>query len=325
MAHFSGLKARIVRNWAAGTVAAAALLGATVNGDAPAAHAVGLRAAPPACGGPAPIAPSRVRWVCSFDDEFDASTNDATALDRSKWTVQQTSLSAFHSGSECFVDSVNNVSVSGGHLNLTVRKEPTPFTCKVPRGGGYQTQYTSGDVFTGGHFYQTYGRVEVRAKLPAVAVRGLQESFWLWPVDAVKYGPTWPQSGEIDIAEIYHQYADRAIPYIHYVYSASTVNPKTNTNIPTNTSCLIKDISTFHTYVVEWTPAALTIIYDGRTCLIDNWVPAGVQHPAPFDQPFFIALTQALGIGTNAFDPAVTPLPATTQVDYVRVWAFATS
>jgi hypothetical protein len=40
----------------------------------------------------------------------------------------------------------------------------------------------------------------------------------------------------------------------------------------------------------------------------------------PFDQPFMVVLTQALGITTNEFDPATTPLPATTQVDYVRVW-----
>ena len=40
----------------------------------------------------------------------------------------------------------------------------------------------------------------------------------------------------------------------------------------------------------------------------------------PFDQPFFVALTQALGVDTNVFNPATTPLPATTQVDYVRVW-----
>jgi hypothetical protein len=33
-----------------------------------------------------------------------------------------------------------------------------------------------------------------------------------------------------------------------------------------------------------------------------------------------IALTQELGIGPNLFDPATTPLPATTSVDYVRVW-----
>jgi hypothetical protein len=54
----------------------------------------------------------------------------------------------------------------------------------------------------------------------------------------------------------------------------------------------------------------------------DSWNPAApLVKPQPFDQPFFINLTQALGIGANLFDPATTPLPATTQVDYVRVWS----
>jgi hypothetical protein len=33
-----------------------------------------------------------------------------------------------------------------------------------------------------------------------------------------------------------------------------------------------------------------------------------------------MALTQALGIGGNAFVDGKTPLPATTEVDYVRIW-----
>ena len=32
-------------------------------------------------------------------------------------------------------------------------------------------------------------------------------------------------------------------------------------------------------------------------------------------------IIQALGVGTNAFTPGVTQLPATTQIDWVRAWA----
>lgn len=259
------------------------------------------------CGGQSPVKSTGGRWVCTFDDEF-----NGTALDRSKWIPQQTSNSGFHSGPECFLDSPNNLSVSGGTLRLTVRAEAAPFTCQSPA-GDYTTRYTSGMVSTWGLFTQAYGRFEVRAKVPAVAVKGLQESFWLWPADATRYG-AWPGSGEIDIAEIYHQYPDRAIPFIHYV-------PATQDDNVTNNYCMIADISQFHTYTVEWTPTAITIVYDGQTCLVDHWDPAApLVRPQPFDQPFLVALTQALGIGTNAFDPATTPLPATTQIDYVRVW-----
>jgi beta-glucanase (GH16 family) len=246
-------------------------------------------------------------WQCTFADDFDGS-----ALDTTRWVVQTTAASGFHSGPECFVNTPNNVAVAGGALRLTVRAEAAPFTCTSPS-GSYTTQYTSGMVSTNGLFSQTYGRFEVRAKLPAATVKGLQESFWLWPDNPYKYG-YWPWSGEIDIAEVYHLYPDRAIPYIHYVPAAWDFNV-------TNNYCLINDLSQAHTYVAEWTPSTISIIYDGHTCLVDDWNPAPpLVKPQPFDHPFMVALTQALGVGGNAFDPATTPLPATTQVDYVHVW-----
>ena len=48
-----------------------------------------------------------------------------------------------------------------------------------------------------GLFSQTYGRFEVRAQVPAPAIKGLQETFWLWPDNDTRYG-SWPGSGEID-------------------------------------------------------------------------------------------------------------------------------
>jgi beta-glucanase (GH16 family) len=246
-------------------------------------------------------------WTCTFDDEFSGN-----ALDTSKWAVQTTAASGFTSGTECFVDSPNNIAVGNGVLSLTARAEAAPFTCADP-GGAFTTRYTSGEVLTYGKFSQAYGRFEVSAKFPATTVKGLQEALWLWPDDASKYG-AWPRSGEIDIAEVYSQYADRAIPTVHYV--PLTTDPNT-----TNYQCLIRDIGQFHRYAVEWTTQAITISYDGQTCISDNWVPMlPLLKPQPFDQPFMVALTQALGIGSNAFDPATTPLPATTQIDYVRVW-----
>lgn len=247
-------------------------------------------------------------WRCTFDDEFANAS-----LDRSKWVVQLTSNSGYHSGQECFVDTPNNVSVSNGALNLTVRAEAAPFVCSDPF-GSYVTQYTSGMVSTWGLFSQAYGRFEVRAKMPAVTVAGLQSALWLWPQDSTKYGG-WPASGEIDIAEAYSLYPDRAVPYVHYVPAAPDPNV-------TNTNCVISGLDQFHRYVAEWTPSSIKIMYDGRTCIVDNWNPAPpLVKPQPFDQPFIVALTQALGFGANAFDPATTPLPATTQVDYVRVWS----
>ncbi|MGN6608611.1 MAG: glycoside hydrolase family 16 protein [Jatrophihabitans sp.] len=273
-------------------------------GSAGAARFVATQSAG-SCGGTVLVKADGTPWTCSFDDEF-----DGTALDRHKWLVQTTSSYGYHSGAECFVDSPSNVSVSNGVLNLTARRVSQPFTCPAP-GLPYTTQYTSGMVDTAGLFAQAYGRFEFRAKVPAAAVAGLQTSLWLYPVNGTKYG-SWPASGEIDVAETYSQYPNLAVPYIHYNSLLGDPNA-------TNTNCTI-DAGQFHTYTLVWTTQTLTVSIDGQTCVSDNWNPFLLAKPAPFDQPFMVLLTQALGIGTNAFDPATTPLPATTQVDYVRVW-----
>jgi beta-glucanase (GH16 family) len=257
-------------------------------------------------------------WTCTFDDEFDATTGDASALNTSWWTPQVTATSAYTtgpSGSEaCYVNSPNNISVSGGALHLTARREAAPFACASVR-----TQYTSGMVSTYTGFHQAYGRFEVRALLPRTTANGLQETLWLWPVDDTKYG-AWPASGELDFSEFYSQYASLDVPYVHYDYDPSTVNTATHTNTVTATNCAIS-VSEYNDYAVVWTPGSFAITVNGKTCLLDNYrADGGLTGAEPFDQPFFVALTQALGVGTNAFNPATTPLPATTSVDYVRVW-----
>jgi beta-glucanase (GH16 family) len=250
-------------------------------------------------------------WQCSFVDNFAGS-----ALNRNKWLPQRTDKSGFWDGTSCFVDGPDNVSVSDGTLKLTSRREAQGFTCPHPHVlfGSFQTQYTSGMVSTWARFSQTYGRFEVRTRISPTRIPGLQTSLWLWPVDAMRYGH-WPASGEIDIAEMFSAYPDRAVPYIHY--NASGTDPNV-----TSHDCTVSNLGAFHRYAAEWTPGAIKILYDGRTCLVDKYNPASpLSRPQPFDHPFIIALTQGLGQGNNAFNHwSPPPLPATTEVDYVRVW-----
>jgi beta-glucanase (GH16 family) len=273
----------------------------TAAAAAPAAPATSADA----CGGQPTIDVGGQTWQCSFDDEFDGSS-----LDTSKWVVQQTADGGYHSGLECFEDSPNNVSVAGGTLNLTVQQAGSSFLC--PGVPPYETQYTSGMVSTYQHFTQADGLFEVRAKISGATTQGLQSSFWLYPAQST-YG-AWPASGEIDIAELFSEYPTLAIPFVHYNNSANDTGA-------TNDHCVIGDPSQFHTYAVQWTPQSLTFLYDGQACVVDHWISASpLIDPAPFNEPFYICLTQALGIGTNDFIPGSTPLPATTAVDWVRVW-----
>jgi beta-glucanase (GH16 family) len=200
------------------------------------------------------------------------------------------------------MDSPNNIAVGNGTLTLTARKEAAPFLCQ-DTWGPRQTQYTSASVSTFGLFGLNKGRVEFRAKVTGADQPGLHEAFWLFPMD-LNGGPG---RGEIDVAEIYHRYPDRAIPYIHH--PNSWLDPS-----DTNTNCLIANIHDWNTYVLEWTSSSLTIIYNGTTCLTNTM---GAWN---FNKPYMLAITQGLGWPGNDFVPGVTPLPASTIVDYVRVY-----
>lgn len=297
-------------------VLAAAVLSTYAGQATPPANAASYT-----CGGEIPAAKANgTAWVCTYNDEFNSAT-----LDRTQWTPQTTVGSGFTSGSgaatACYLDSPNNVSLASGVVKLTVRKETKPVAC-----GSFSTYYTAGMVSTYAGFRQLNGRFEIRAKLPNVTVPGLQETLWLWPTNDTKYG-AWPASGEIDLAEFYSQYAGWNIPYLHYNYSVQP-NWTTNTNVVTalpapynqpGMNCQY-DKTNFNTYTVTWQPGEIDLNVNGNPCIIDHYISTtGTTKAAPFDQPFFIALTQALGVGSNALT-ASTPLPATTSVDYVRVW-----
>jgi beta-glucanase (GH16 family) len=231
-----------------------------------------------ACGGYAtlPKAGGGV-WTCAFGDEFNGTT-----LNRTMWLPQTTKGSGFDSNDQdCFMDSPNNVSVTGGSLVLTSRQEPAPFVCDdtVPRA----TQYTSGSVSTYQRESVDRGRVEVRAKIIDAKVQGTHTAFWLFPQDLVGG----PGKGEIDIAEVYGIYSDRAIPYIHSPLEAVDANA-------TNNYCMIANIADWNTYAVEWTAQSITIIYNGQVCLTETLAASG------FNKDYMVALTQGLGWPGNA-------------------------
>ncbi len=56
-------------------------------------------------------------------------------------------------------------------------------------------------------------------------------------------------------------------------------------------------------YALSWTPTTLTAYFNGVPCMTDvyaSYLSSPDTAPAPFNQPFFLAFTAALGMGSNS-------------------------
>jgi beta-glucanase (GH16 family) len=240
-------------------------------------------------------------WSCTFHDEFTGSR-----LDRTKWVPQTAMLTGDPTaGFACYVDDPDNISVGSGMLNLTVRKETVPVPC-VSAGSTISSPYTAGSISTYHLFSQQYGRFQARTRSAVSNVAGLHEAFWLWPDDRVPSTVSWPEAGEIDISETYSVYKSLSIPFLHYSLNTPTPGVNTAWNCTANRG-------QWNTYTLEWSPTRLLILVNGKTCLTNT-----SGDPA-FKKPYIVAFTAALGSGTNVMSSS-TPIPATMNVDYVRVW-----
>jgi beta-glucanase (GH16 family) len=245
-------------------------------------------------------------WSCTFDDEF-----DGTALDTRKWLVQETSYSGMTSGNaDCYVNNPQTVSVGDGRLRLTANRKLAPFSCPSPF-GAFTTTSTAATVVTKDRFAQAYGRFEFRARFPDTAgAPGPHSAAWLYPQKNT-YG-AWPKSGEIDVAEWFSARPANVYPSVHY--TGEQVPQSTGLNCPMPTSS-----SKFHTYDLEWSPTVMRFYYDDKLCFEHAWTPTNVSGSAPFDQPFYLVLTQVWGNLWNA-PTQQTPDSATLEVDWVRAW-----
>lgn len=240
-------------------------------------------------------------WQCSFDEEF-----DGTSLDPSRWFVQTQFVSgSTHDGFACYIDDPAAVKVGGGYLRLSVRKTNKLRMCQgIPK----PTPYIAGMVSTYQRFSQQYGRFEVRMMSKQTDAPGLHEAFWLWPDDRY-VNIDWPLTGEIDVVETYSLYPHLAIPYLHYGAQDNNGGIK---GVNTQWTC-DAERGVWNIYTLTWDRKAVTIQVNGKTCLINT------AHPQAFAERYIINLTAAIGEATNSMTDK-TPIPATTLVDYVRVW-----
>lgn len=245
---------------------------------------------------------SRGRWRLVWSDEFDY----AGLPDPKKWDYDVGGEGWGNKELQFYTARrKENARVENGRLIIEARKE-----------AWQGREYTSARLVSRGKGDWTYGRFEVRAKLPSG--RGTWPAIWMLPTGWTYGG--WPRSGEIDIMDhvgfdpdVVHASVHTAA-YNHKIQTQKTAQLK----IPTSRS-------EFNVYAVEWTPEEIRgfvndqLYFTFRNERLTN--PAADYQQWPFDKPFHLLLNLALGGtwgGQQGVDPAI--WPQRLEIDYVRVY-----
>lgn len=230
-----------------------------------------------------------------FNDEF----NVAGSPDDHYWRYDTGSHGWGNHELENYTDGDRrNVVIEKGLLHIIARKDD-----KQPKG------YSSVRMVQKKGFL--YGRLELRAKLPAG--RGLWPALWLLP-DNNTYGG-WPSSGEIDLMENVGYNPDSVFFTIHTEKYNHVKHTQKSRGVYTNSL-----YTQFHVYALEWSPDSLCFYMDDQKQFSFANEHTGYKS-WPYDQPFHLLMNIAVGGdwgGKKGINNSV--FPATMLVDYVRFY-----
>ncbi|CAH8282857.1 glycosyl hydrolase family 16 [Mariniflexile fucanivorans] len=230
-----------------------------------------------------------------WSDEFDT----AGAPDATKWgyNIGNGDYGWGNGEKQYYTDRTDNVKVENGFLKIIAKKE------------SYQGfEYTSTRLLTKGKFDFTYGRVDVRAKLPSGT--GTWPAIWMLGANIDTAG--WPACGEIDIME-------------HWGHNPTKISSATHTPSCSggcaSTSVgetIVTDYDTaFHVYSIEWTTNELKFLIDDVYKY--SYKPSVINSSTwPYYAPQFLILNVAMGGSWFTIDPSFTE--SVMEIDYVRVY-----
>lgn len=247
-----------------------------------------------------------------WSDEFDTAGSN-NSIDATRW-FHQTQLPAggswFNGEQQHYTNRLDNSYVENGFLNIVAKRET--YTDQ-----GQTKLYTSARLNS--KFAFTYGRVDVRAKLPlgdgtwpAIWTLGknINEDGGYW--DATHGTTNWPLCGEIDIME-------HGLGAINHVSAALHTNcAGCSGNTSNFRSTTLPDVANnFHVYSMNWSPQQITFLIDD--------VPFYTYNPAlknvntyPFYEDQYLLLNIAMGGVAGAIDPNF--VESSMVIDYVRVY-----
>jgi beta-glucanase (GH16 family) len=231
-----------------------------------------------------------------WNDEFSSPLNTAN------WNYEIGNGSGGWGNNELeyYTNSTKNSFVSNGNLIIEARKESI---------GGFN--YSSARLTTQNKKTFTYGRVDIRAKLPQG--KGIWPALWMLGSNITSIG--WPASGEIDIMEYLGHETNKSHGTLHY--GASTASHGSKGNSFTLSSGTFYE--QFHVFSMEWKLDQIKLYVDNNLFLTVNKADVG-SSPYPFNAPFFFIFNVAVGGNWPGSPDATTTFPQRMIVDYVRVF-----
>jgi beta-glucanase (GH16 family) len=234
-----------------------------------------------------------------WSDEFDYNG----LPDSTKWSYDVGGHGWGNEELQYYTDKrLENARVENGKLIIEARKE------------NYEgNDYTSARLVTRNNGDWTYGRIEIRARLPQG--KGTWPALWMLPTKWIYGSGDWPDVGEIDIMEhVGHKEGE-----IHGTIHTHDFNHMDGTQKSGQT--FVGDaVSAFHVYAIEWTKEEIRWYVDGSKFFTyenngDGW------SAWPFDHPFHLIMNIAVGGtwgGAEGVDDTI--FPQKLEVDYVRVY-----
>lgn len=236
-----------------------------------------------------------------WSDEFNSDGSVST----SNWYAEihpPNNGSWWNGEKQHYTNRTDNAYVSNGTLKIVAKKETYTYQNSTK-------QYTSARLITKDRFEFTYGRVDVRAKLPS----GLGTWPAIWTLGANIDSVGWPACGEIDIMEHWdHVPGGKVSSATH-----TTVCSGGCANVTVGETSLPDYSTQFHIYSLEWKEDELNFLIDGEFKY--RYKPTNrTSQNWPFTSDQFIILNIAMGGSWFSIDPNFTE--AIMEIDYVRVY-----
>jgi beta-glucanase (GH16 family) len=247
-----------------------------------------------------------------WSDEFNGAK-----LDTDKWHHQTIGIQngGWANGEfQHYTNNEENSFVEAGNLHIVAKKE-TIIQNEVSR------DFTSARLNS--KFAFTYGRVDIRAKLPEgngtwpalwTLGKNINEIGAYWETKG--FGTTsWPACGEIDIME-------HGLHATNVVSSALHTPSSFGATINTAIKPLPNVSENFHVYSINWSPNQITFLVDGVGYYTYN--PTEKNDTTwPFYLDQFLILNVA--IGGFSGNPDANFTQSSMLVDYVRIYQNATA